>query len=120
LEKHFAGVRPLFIFGALADKKWLEICKILAPVAAKVFAVPVASERTAAAGDLAAAFRAANPQLEALTAANLEAALSACKYEPYIVITGSLYLVGEALERLGWPPAGVGERGLNEWTTPKT
>jgi dihydrofolate synthase/folylpolyglutamate synthase len=120
LEKDFAGVRPLLIFGALADKKWLEICGILAPVAAMVFTVPVASERTAAAGDLAAAFRTANPPLEVVAAANLAAALSACQYEPYIVITGSLYLVGEALERLGWSPAGGGERGLNEWTTPKT
>jgi len=120
LEKDFAGIRPLLIFGALADKKWLEICEILAPVAAKVFTVPVASERTAAAGDLAAAFRTANPQLEAVAAANLAAALSACQYEPYIVVTGSLYLVGEALERLGWSPAGAGERGLNEWTAPKT
>jgi dihydrofolate synthase/folylpolyglutamate synthase len=119
LEKDFAGTRPLLIFGALADKKWLEICQILAPVAAKVVAVPVASERTAAAGDLAAAFRAANPRLEAAVAANLATALSDCKHEPYIVITGSLYLVGEALERLGWSPAGAGERGLNEWTSPK-
>ena len=119
LEQDFRGVRPVFIFGALADKKWLDICKILAPVAAKVCTVPVASERTADAGELAAAFRAANPQLVAAAAANLAAALSDCKQEPYTVITGSLYLVGEALERLGWSPSGAGERGLNEWITPK-
>ena len=119
LEKDFAGVRPLIIFGALQDKKWVEICGILAPVAAKVWTVPVASDRTADAGDLAAAFRAANPRLAAAAAANLEAALNACKDGPFIVITGSLYLVGEALERFGFSPAGAGERGLNEWTGPK-
>jgi hypothetical protein len=32
------------------------------------------------------------------------------------MVTGSLYLVGEALEVLGLSPAGVGERGLNEWS----
>jgi len=33
-----------------------------------------------------------------------------------VVVTGSLYLVGEALELLGLGPAGgVSERGLNEW-----
>ncbi len=121
LEKDFAGVRPVVIFGALADKKWLEICGILAPVAASVITVPVASDRTAAAADLAAAFRAACPGLAAAAAANLAEALNACKDKPFVVITGSLYLVGEALERLGFSPAGAGERGLNEWTTdPKT
>ena len=119
LEKEFAGDRPVFIFGALADKKWPEICHILAPLAAKTFTVPVASDRTAAAGELAGAFRAANPKNAAVTAVNLTEALIACKNEPFVVVTGSLYLVGEALEQLGLSPAGAGERGLNEWTTPK-
>ena len=116
LEQEFAGVHPVIIFGALADKKWKEICGILAPLAESVLTVPVASDRTAAAGDLAAAFRAARPQLAAAAAANLESALAACEDKPFVVITGSLYLVGEALERLGFPPAGADERGLNEWT----
>ena len=116
LEKDFAGVRPVIIFGALADKKWRAICKILAPVAASVLTVPVASDRTAAAADLTAAFRAASPGLEAATAANLEDALNACNDKPFVVITGSLYLVGEALEQLGVSPGGAGERGLNEWS----
>ena len=110
---------PVIIFGALADKKWVEICSILAPLAAKVFAVPVASERAAAADALAAAFQVANTKIISSTAPNLQAALIACKDEPFIVITGSLYLVGEALELLGLSPAGAGERGLNEWTTAK-
>jgi hypothetical protein len=46
----------------------------------------------------------------------LQAALNACKDEGFIVVTGSLYLVGEALERLGLAPDGAGERGLNEWS----
>ena len=36
--------------------------------------------------------------------------------DDFVVITGSLYLVGEALELLGLSPAGAGERGLNEWS----
>jgi len=40
--------------------------------------------------------------------------------EPFVVITGSLYLVGEAMELLKLSPATVGsERGLNEWTVRK-
>jgi len=81
--------------------------------------VPVASERSAAAADLAAEFRAASPRLPAAAAGSLEDALNAFKDRRFIVVTGSLYLVGEALERLGLSPAGGGERGLNEWTAPK-
>ncbi|HUC85541.1 MAG TPA: folylpolyglutamate synthase/dihydrofolate synthase family protein [Candidatus Acidoferrales bacterium] len=119
LEKDFPGTPKVFIFGALADKKWSEICAVLAPLADEVFTVPVASDRTAAPADLAAAFRVARPGLRAAPAANLIAALNACKDRRFVVITGSLYLVGEALEHLGFSPAGAGERGLNEWTAPK-
>ncbi len=118
LETQFASAAPTLIFGALADKQWLEICAVLAPVAAKVFAVPVASDRTANADDLAQAFRSARPGLPADSVHDLAAALNACKQEPFVVITGSLYLVGEALERLGASPNQAGERGLNEWTAP--
>jgi dihydrofolate synthase/folylpolyglutamate synthase len=119
LEKHFANARPVLIFGALADKNWPDICRLLAPLAAKIFTVPVASERTAAADGLADCFRAANPALEVITLENLAAALIASKDEPFVVVTGSLYLVGEALEQLGLSPAGAGERDLNEWAAPK-
>ncbi len=68
LEADFPGSRPVIIFGALADKKWQEICNILAPVAGMVFTVPVASDRAAQASELAAAFRAARPDLEATVA----------------------------------------------------
>ena len=119
LGKHFPGGKPVLIFGALADKNWPEICRILAPLAAKVFTVPVASERAAKADELADCFRAANPAAEITVAKNLAAALKICKGERFTVITGSLYLVGEALELLGHSPAGADERGLNEWSAPK-
>lgn len=118
LEKEFPGVRPAVIFGALADKNWPDICRMLAPLAAKWLAVPVASERTADAGDVAKVVRLANPALEAAVSNSLSEAINACKNEPFVVITGSLYLVGEALELLGFSPTGVDERGLNEWSTP--
>src|SRR5260221_4411240 len=43
LRTEFAGVCPVFIFGALAAKNWPDICRTLAPLAAKNFNVPVAS-----------------------------------------------------------------------------
>ena len=65
---------------------------------------------------LAGACRAANPSAEILACANLAEALKKSANEKFVVITGSLYLVGEALELLGLSPAGESERGLNEWS----
>ena len=120
LEKDFAGSRPVFIFGALADKNWPDICRLLAPLTAKIITVPVASKRTATAEELASGFRSLNPNLSVRAMADLVEAINASKDEPFVVITGSLYLVGEALELLGFSPDSPGERGLNEWTPQKT
>jgi dihydrofolate synthase/folylpolyglutamate synthase len=115
LKLELQPARPALIFGALADKNWPAICQLLAPLASKIIVTPVASKRTAAPAELAAVFRQANPQAAVAVAENLAEALFACKDEPFVVITGSLYLIGEALEHLGLSPSGSGERGLNEW-----
>jgi dihydrofolate synthase/folylpolyglutamate synthase len=109
---------PALIVGFLGDKDWRLMCKILAPMAAKIFAVPVASGRTAGANELAAVFREANPAASVTVCRDLSAAFNAGKDEPFVVVTGSLYLIGEALELLGHSPAGAGERELNEWSAP--
>ena len=116
LEKHFLAARCALILGVLQDKDWQHICETLAPLAARIFTVPVASERAANADDLAVACRAANPSAEIFACANLAGALKKSGGDAFVVITGSLYLVGEALEMLGLSPAGKSERGLNEWT----
>jgi dihydrofolate synthase / folylpolyglutamate synthase len=120
LENDFVGRKPALIFGALADKKWPDICRLLAPWAVKVFTVPVASQRAATAAELAAGFQNVAPNLCVQTKANLMEAINASRDEPFIVITGSLYLIGEALERLGVLPTDGPERGLNDWKPAKT
>jgi dihydrofolate synthase/folylpolyglutamate synthase len=119
LDKDFAGLRPAFILGVLADKDWSDICRILAPLAAKIFTVPVASPRTMSPVDLADKFHALNPQTTVSAQTSLAAALAACDQEPFVVITGSLYLIGEALERLDPSAAATGERALNDWQPAK-
>jgi dihydrofolate synthase / folylpolyglutamate synthase len=104
-----------FIIGFLGDKDWRPMCKILAPLAAKIFTVPVASGRTANAPALAAACRAANPAAEIIVCESLAEALETTVADGFVVVTGSLYLVGETLELLGLSPAG-GERALNDWS----
>jgi dihydrofolate synthase/folylpolyglutamate synthase len=110
------GVPITFILGVLQDKDWRHICETLAPLAARIFTVPVASERTADANELAVACRAANPSAEILACTSLNEALNKPAGDAFVVITGSLYLVGEALELLGLSPAAESERGLNEWS----
>jgi dihydrofolate synthase/folylpolyglutamate synthase len=117
LDKYFVATRPVLIFGALADKNWPDICRILAPPAVKISTVPVASTRAADAHELAAAFESANPAATVVACKNMEHALNLNKDEAFVVVTGSLYLVGEALERLGFSAGRTGERVLNEWST---
>ena len=104
------------ILGVLQDKDWRRICETLAPLASRIFTVPVSSERSANPNQLAAACRAANPSAKIAACDSLHGALEKIPDNDPVVITGSLYLVGEALELLGLFPVNTNERGLNEWT----
>jgi len=120
LRQHFPNVRPTLILGMLADKDWRPMCAQLAMLASRVITVPVGSERTAKAAELAAVCRETLP-LETTECSSLAAAARRAVNDPFVVITGSLYLVGEALELLEAGPAGeAGERRLNEWGGAKT
>jgi dihydrofolate synthase/folylpolyglutamate synthase len=119
LRTYFPEQSPALVLGVLQDKDCQKICEILAPTAGRILTVPVKSRRTAAAGELAAMCRAANPQARIHEAGSLGEALAAAAAEPFVVVTGSLYLVGEALELLKLSPGKTGgERGLNEWSGP--
>ena len=108
--------QPLtIILGVLEDKNWAEVCAELAALATRMILVPVASPRTAQPEQLAAACRAANPCALVSTASSLPAALASTVSDPFVAITGSLYLIGEALGQLGETPP-PDERGLNEWS----
>src|ERR1051325_10847189 len=104
LAQYFPGVKPTVILGILQDKDWETICRILAPLASRIFLVPVPSERSANAGDLASACQQANPAVSVHSSTSLAMALSETASDPFLLITGSLYLVGEALELLQQSP----------------
>lgn len=104
LREHFAG-RPLtLILGVLRDKNYDRMCQILAPLAERVFCVPVNSERTSDPDQLARWCQAANAQARVSVCRNVAEAYGEAVTQPgnIIVITGSLFLVGEALARLGF------------------
>ncbi len=107
---------PTLVLGMLADKDWRAMCEILAPLTSRVLVVPVGSERTANPEQLATACRTANPRAEVGCCTSLSAALAQSARDEFVVIAGSLYLIGEALARLDPAYAGAGdERRLNEW-----
>jgi dihydrofolate synthase/folylpolyglutamate synthase len=116
LRHNFPAANRTLVLGALADKDWQAVCNILAPLASKILLAPVASERAAAADSLAECCRSANPAAEVQVCTSLAAAMENSAADAFVVITGSLYLVGEALELLDAGQGGPGiERGLNEW-----
>lgn len=116
LPSLFPNQKPTLIVGMLQDKEFTRMSGLLAPLASRILTAPVDSERTASANDLADACRTANPTTEISACQNLAQALDKAKADPYVVITGSLYFVGEALELLGAKLTDTpSERGLNEW-----
>lgn len=117
LETYFPGSKPALILGILKDKDWSHMCQRLAPLASRVLLVPVHSERTAEPHGLAEVCRSANPGAEVAECQSLNDALTEVTRSPFVVIAGSLYLVGEAMELLHVSPGrAAGERSLNEWS----
>jgi dihydrofolate synthase/folylpolyglutamate synthase len=118
--REFPDVCPTLILGVLQDKDWRAIAESLAPLAGRIRLAPVNSERALAPGELAPVCQAVNPRAAVEVSASLAVALQASAGDPFVLITGSLYLIGEAMERLGLSPVPpVNERGLNEWGAPR-
>lgn len=107
---------PTLILGILDDKDWRVMCEMLAPLAKRILLVPVESARTAKPVELAAVCRATNPQADVHCFENLPTALEAARTDAFVVIAGSLYLIGAALALLDPTFKEIGdERNLNEW-----
>ncbi len=99
LRDRYPGTPLLLILGVLKDKDYAQMCRILAPLAARVICVPVKSERTCAPQDVAPYFPSATVGPDVATA------LAQRRPDEVAVVTGSLFLVGEALRELGVLPA---------------
>lgn len=107
------GQRPTLLLGVLADKNWEQMVGILAPVAARVVCVPVSSERTLPPDELANACR-QQKDCEVVAVESLEEGLAAVGKDDFVVISGSIYLLGEVMGILGLTEV-VDEPNLNEW-----
>src|SRR5206468_2141414 len=116
LKDILPSVKRTLILGILEDKDWQGMCRILAPLAGRIFLVPVSSARAVQPGHLSRVCRQANRSAERELCGSVVEALGLAIYEPFVIVTGSLYLVGEALELLEMRPGRpTRERSLNEW-----
>lgn len=98
------GERPLiFVFGAMRDKAISEMAEILFPIARAVIATRPNNPRSASPEEIHQAGERTGTKIE--TASEVTAALGRARElangEDVIVITGSIYLVGEAMQTLG-------------------
>jgi len=97
--EQFGNEKATVIFGALDDKDYAEMLKRLAPIAGSFFFVPVGSPRSADPRTFAAL-----TEIPSKVFSSLQDALEAGRCGR-ILITGSLFLAGEALSRFEKPGA---------------
>ncbi|HWY68649.1 MAG TPA: folylpolyglutamate synthase/dihydrofolate synthase family protein [Terriglobales bacterium] len=99
LTSRYQGQPVTIIFGAMRDKAIAEIGEILFPLAEEVIATRVNSPRAASAEEIRELT--AHVGTTIISAESLQQAVEVARQRNRsIVITGSVYLVGEALERL--------------------
>jgi dihydrofolate synthase/folylpolyglutamate synthase len=116
LQEEFPDSNPTMIFGVFRDKDSTSMCHSLAPLAGRILLTPVHSERTEDPSKLVAACQESNPRAEIEVCGSLANALQKVSTAPFVVIAGSLYLIGEAMELLHLAGAAqTDEKGLNEW-----
>lgn len=94
------------ILGLLREKELVPIMRSLLPIAARLIAVPVRSPRSGEPGAIRDMARAMARDIPATLCASLPEAMEEARAHPErILITGSLFLVGEALAALDGRPA---------------
>jgi len=92
-----------FIFGAMRDKAISEMAEILFPLAERVIATRADNPRSAAPNEIRAAASRVSTQIEEApdVAAAIALTLASPRQDAVVVITGSIYIVGEAMRLLG-------------------
>jgi dihydrofolate synthase / folylpolyglutamate synthase len=104
LQSPWGGRTATLIFSCLKDKDAAAVVEALRPLAHRVLTVPLPSSRSRRPEDLRALWSAGTP---AEACAGFAEAWRAARRDPLspVVVTGSLYLVGEALKFFRRPPA---------------
>ena len=98
------GDRPLiYVFGAMRDKAISEIAEILFPMANRVIATQPGNPRAATPDEIRQAAARTATEIECIAAvpAAMQRARQAALPDGVMVVTGSIYLVGEAMQVWG-------------------
>ncbi|HEY1656912.1 MAG TPA: folylpolyglutamate synthase/dihydrofolate synthase family protein [Candidatus Sulfotelmatobacter sp.] len=103
LSERYEDRRLIFVFGALRDKAVSEMAEILFPIADRVIATAPENPRAATPAEIQAAAARTGADVEAVEGVQnaIERAKLLAGGEGIVVITGSIYLVGEAMQALG-------------------
>ena len=108
LSNSYEDRRLIFIFGAMRDKAIAEMCEILFPLAERVIATQADNPRSATPQEISQAAQRTHAEIE--PSPDVPSALARAKEiagtDGIIVITGSIYVVGEAIRALGVPADG--------------
>ena len=100
----FPRRKCILVTGILADKDLASIAASLGPLAQRVVACRPKSHRAYHAEEVASAFRPFAPSEAVPAVADaIDRALSEAAADDIVLITGSIYTAGEALEHLGAP-----------------
>lgn len=103
LSSYYEGKPLIFIFGAMRDKAINEMAEILFPLAERVIVTRAENPRSATAEEIKEAAIRSSAEIE--TAPNVSAALHEAAAhagsQGVVVVTGSIYIVGEAMQVLG-------------------
>ncbi len=103
LSERYEGRALIFVFGAMRDKAIAEMTEILFPLAERVIATRPENPRAASPEDIRAAASRTGTEIELIAEVHsaLERAKEIAGTAAVIVVTGSIYLVGEAMSFLG-------------------
>jgi dihydrofolate synthase / folylpolyglutamate synthase len=105
MAETFPGRKAFLVTGILNDKDLSGMAAALGPISFRVFAARPKTHRAYSAEDVATAFReyAESTAVPSVREA-IDAALAAARPDEIILITGSIYTAGEALDHLGVRP----------------
>jgi dihydrofolate synthase / folylpolyglutamate synthase len=103
LSSIYEGRKIIFVFGAMRDKAIREMTEILFPLAERVIATLADNPRSATPEEVrdAAARTGAEIETQPDVCLALKRAQSAAGNDGIVVVTGSIYVVGEAMRILG-------------------
>jgi len=109
LSNCYENRRLIFVFGAMRDKAIAEMCEILFPLAELVIATQAGNPRSATPQEICDA--ASRMQQDIELSSDVPSALERAREivvakDGVVVITGSIYVVGEAMRTLGVLPDG--------------